>query len=263
MEEKIYLTSEIARAVNVHPNTVRMYEKWGLISPARRTPSGYRQFTEAHLFQMRLARLVFRCTWIGGEIRRAAVNVVYNTAAGSLEAAFEEAQRFYRMVEEERSHADAAAAYLENWAAGDILDVLPKPVRIGEAARLLNSTVDSLRSWERNGLIEVPRDPQSGYRLYRGREIGRLRVIRMLLLSGYSAMAVLRMVHQLDHGHKTNLREILDTPRPDEDVLSASDHWLSSLAEMKETAAQIIDLLNEFRSTLAGRAGEPSGLSSN
>jgi DNA-binding transcriptional MerR regulator len=224
-----------------------MYEKWGLIALAERTPSGYRLFTQAHLYQMRLARQVFRCTWIGGEIRKAAIAVVYKAAAEKLDAAFEDAHRFYKLVINERNQAETSAAYLENWAAGKILDVLPHPLRIGEAARLLNSTVDSLRNWERNGLIDVPRDPNNGYRLYGGSEISRLRVIRMLLLSGYSTMAVLRMVHQLDQGQKSNLRQVLDTPRPDEDVWSASDHWLTALAELEENAQQIIALLEEYR----------------
>jgi DNA-binding transcriptional MerR regulator len=48
-------TSEIAKAVGVHPNTVRLYEEWGFLPPVRRNASGYRLFTEAHLDQMRLA----------------------------------------------------------------------------------------------------------------------------------------------------------------------------------------------------------------
>ena len=48
--------SDIAKAVGVHPNTVRLYEEWGFLPPVPRSPSGYRLFTAAHLDQMRLAR---------------------------------------------------------------------------------------------------------------------------------------------------------------------------------------------------------------
>ena len=36
-------TSEIARMVGVHPNTVRLYEARGYIAPVPRAGNGYRQ----------------------------------------------------------------------------------------------------------------------------------------------------------------------------------------------------------------------------
>ena len=39
-----YSTSQIAKLVGVHPNTVRMYEEWGLIETAKR----YEVFLTAH-----------------------------------------------------------------------------------------------------------------------------------------------------------------------------------------------------------------------
>ncbi len=91
----------------------------------------------------------------------------------------------------------------------------------------------------------MPRDPRNGYRLYGPAEIGRLpRVIRMLLRSGFSTMAVLRMLLQLDQGYQGDLRQALDTPRPDEDMLYASDRWLTTLADMEQHARQALDLVS-------------------
>ena len=56
MKSRTLRTSDIAKAVGVHPNTVRLYEEWGFLPPIPRSPSGYRLFTGAHLDQMRLAR---------------------------------------------------------------------------------------------------------------------------------------------------------------------------------------------------------------
>ena len=53
---RYYRTSEIANAVHVHPNTVRLYEEWGLLMPVPRDENGYRRYSQAHLEQMRLAR---------------------------------------------------------------------------------------------------------------------------------------------------------------------------------------------------------------
>jgi DNA-binding transcriptional MerR regulator len=32
-------TSEITKAVGVHPNTVRLYERWGFLPPVPRSPN--------------------------------------------------------------------------------------------------------------------------------------------------------------------------------------------------------------------------------
>ena len=47
-------TSDIAKIVGVHVNTVRLYEDKGFLSPVPRSKSGYRLFTPLHLEQMRI-----------------------------------------------------------------------------------------------------------------------------------------------------------------------------------------------------------------
>ena len=98
-------------------------------------------------------------------------------------------------------------------------------------------------------LLEVPRDPNNAYRLYGAPEIGRLRVIRMLLRAGYSTMAILRMFLHFDQGRDSDLRGVLDTPPPDEDIFSAADHWLSTLAEQEKRTADIIAQLEKMMVT--------------
>lgn len=77
-----YRTSDIARAVGVHPSTVRLYERWGFLPPIPRAPNGYRQYSPLHLEQMRLALMAMRITWPGGAIRKAALAVLHRSAAG-------------------------------------------------------------------------------------------------------------------------------------------------------------------------------------
>jgi DNA-binding transcriptional MerR regulator len=236
-------TSEIARTVGVHPNTVRLYEEWGYLPPAPRSPSGYRLFGQEHLDQMRLARTALDGPWPGRNIRKSARELVRQAAAGDLGGALERAYRHLALVQAERAQADAAAELLERWAQGIAADATATSLQIGEAARLLGVTTDMLRNWERNGLIRVPRDPDNGYRLYGAAEIGRLRVIRMLTRAGYSQMAILRMLLHLDQAQGGNLRRVLDTPGPDEDIYSAADRWLSTLAEQEQRAVEMVSQL--------------------
>ncbi len=239
-------TSDIAKAVGAHVNTVRLYEEWGFLPPVPRSSAGYRLFTNAHLEQMRLARLAMHGPWPGSNIRKSALALVRKSASGDLGGALEQAYHHLALVQAERARADAAAGLLDRWAQGAATDTTTKSLRIGEAAELLAVTADQLRNWERNGLIDVPRDPRNGYRLYSAAEIGRLRVIRMLLRAGYSMMAILRMLLQLDRG--ADPRQALDTPHPDEDVFTAADQWLSSLAEQEQRASSIITQLEKMMS---------------
>jgi len=149
--------------------------------------------------------------------------------------------------------AVTAALLLERWAAGAAADATEHPLRFGQVALLLGLSIDVLRNWERSGLLAVPRDVRNRYRLYGPAEISRLRVIRMLTRAGYSHMAILRMLLQLEAGATTDLRRSLDTPRPDEDVYSAADRWLSTLAEQERVALHLIAEVEDIIRARAAR----------
>jgi DNA-binding transcriptional MerR regulator len=146
---------------------------------------------------------------------------------------------------------------LERWAVGAPIDAdgTSRPLQIGQAAHLLGLTIDVLRNWDRNGLIDVPRDPSNGYRRYGARELSRLRIIRLLSRAGYSLSAILRMLLRLDRGETANLRRALDTPCPDEDMNSAADRWISTLTNQERRAHTIIAVVEEFiqRQTVRNR----------
>jgi DNA-binding transcriptional MerR regulator len=243
---RTYRTAEVARAAGVHPNTVRMYEQWGFLPPVARSANNYREYSQYHLEQMRLARLAMHGGWPGGRIRKSALALIRASAAQDLREAIRIAKQHILLVKEERAQAEAAAAYLEKWVSGRIPERGGPALPILAAARAVDSTPDAIRGWERNGLLRVPRDPRNGYRAYGPREIGRLRVIRMLMRSGYSTMAVLRVMRALDTGTIRKLRRVLDTPRPEEDVLWAADHWLSTLSEQEDRARKILAQLRRM-----------------
>ena len=238
MASQYLRTNQLAQAVGVHANTVRLYEEWGYIAPAPRSAAGYRLFTPLHLEQMRLARLAMSWPYPGS--REGTLELVRCAVNEDLGMAMEWAYQNLAHVRVERTHAEAAVEFLERWAAGHVLDTTKGHYHIRDAATRLGVTVDMLRNWERDGLLEVPRDPASHYRLYGAAEFGRLRVIRMLRKAGYSMMAILRMLLYFDAGRRDNLRQVLDTPREDEDIQWVADRWLTSLAEQEERAQAVI-----------------------
>src|SRR5690348_14014690 len=243
---KYLRTSDLAKAVGVHPNTVRRYVDKGRLPPVEYSPSGYRRFTPRHLDCLRLAWLVYSSPYAGKALYLSAVHVLQATVTGDLKGALELAREHLTLVQAERRQAEIAADLLEHWASQPPAEDTMRPLRIGQVAGLLGISIDVLHNWDRSGLIDVPRDPANGYRRYGAQEISRLRIIRMLSRSGYSMSAILRMLIQLDQGDRTNLRHALDTPRPDEDVYLASDRWLSTLDEQEQRAHTIIALVEEF-----------------
>jgi DNA-binding transcriptional MerR regulator len=232
-------TAEIANDVGCHPNTVRLYVDWGYLPPVDRSPSNYRLFQEKHLDHMRFAWMTLSGQFPGRTIRRSGIALVKQAAAGDLGGALEMAYSHMALVKSELAQAEAAAELLSRWTQGTMTDATLGPLRIGDAAKLLNVTKDMLRNWENNGLIDVPR-ADNGYRQYGAPEFGRLRVIRMLVKAGYSMMAILRMLLTLDTGDVEDVRQVLDTPREDEDIFTAADHWLSTLAIQEQKAENII-----------------------
>lgn len=240
-------TSDLAKAAKIHPNTVRLYEAWGLLPPVERNPkNNYRRYTKAHLDQILLVRAALPFNLLGKAIRATTYEIIEYGVRGDYGGALELAYRQLAQVQAERAQAEAAVRYLERWAQG-AHDLPPaRPLRVGEVARLLDVTIDQLRNWERNRLIETPRDPQNGYRLYGPEEIGRLRVIRILIRAKYSTMAILRMLTRLDAGESTDLRAALDTPEPGEDVLYVTDHWLTTLATLEDEAHALVALIEEI-----------------
>lgn len=241
-----FSTSDLAKASGMHPNTVRRYAERGILPPVARAPNGYRRFTQHHLDCMRLAAQVYGRAYPGKALFDSGRQVVATAATGDMAQALSQAHTHLALVLAEHDQANLAADLLEHWAAGAVVDETSRPLRIGEVARLLGVSTDVLRNWDRNGLLDVPRNPANGYRQYEAPELGRLRVIRMLSLSGYSTSAILRMMLQLNSGQTDNLRHALDTPRPDEDAFLASDRWLSTLAAQETQARTMIVILQEI-----------------
>jgi DNA-binding transcriptional MerR regulator len=239
-------TSDLARAAGVHPNTVRRYAERGFLPPVERSPSGYRRFTRRHLNCLLLAHQVYSTQYASKEIRQSGTRIVQAAVGGDMDGALERARGYLALVRSERAQADLAAAVLERWACAPPADEVIRPLQIGRVARLLGVTIDVVRGWDRNGLIEVPRDPINGYRRYGAPEIGRLRVIRLLSRAGYSMSAILRMLLQLDEGETSDLRRALDTPRPDEDVYTARDRWITTLTDQERGAQATVALVAEI-----------------
>jgi len=226
---KGYLTAkDLAQAVGCHVNTVHLYENWGFIPPVERDPTNnYRMYSPYHLEQFKLAYLALKYPYPGG--KDVVLDLVYAARDRDLYRAAGLLKQYRQQIAAERAQADSAISYLERWLSGQTEVVVEKPLTIGEAADRLDLTRDTLRSWERDGLIMVPRNPHNGYRQYGPEQIGRLRVIRVLVNAGYSHTAILRLMLRLDRGEQFDPRQALDVPPAEGEIFHITDQWLTAL----------------------------------
>jgi DNA-binding transcriptional MerR regulator len=247
MVQKYLRTSDLAHAVGVHPNTVRLYVDWGLVPAVERSPSGYRLFTQRHLDCLRLARTIYAAQYPGRGFRALGNEIIQHAVADDWTGALGKAQELLQAVRVELEFANQAADLLEHWAQtrDTVSNPSEEPLAIGEVSKVLGVSLDVVRNWERAGLIHVPRNSHNNYRLFGKKEIERMRIIRMLSRAGYSHMAMLRMFLELDAGNTRDLKRILDTPRPDEDIFTAADNWLTTLYAQEHLAQRVIVLIEE------------------
>jgi DNA-binding transcriptional MerR regulator len=194
--------------------------------------------------------MIYAAEYPGRALRASGNQIIQRAVEDDWHGALEKAYEHLAAVKTELHHADTAATLLEHWAKNTQTSPEGKLLAIGEVSKLLGVSHDVIRNWERNGLIKVRRNSYNNYRLFGNKEIERLRIIRMLSKAGYSHMAMLRMFIELDSGNIRNLKHILDTPRADEDIFTAADHWLTTLNGQENMTKRVIQLIEEKISSM-------------
>jgi DNA-binding transcriptional MerR regulator len=239
-----YTTYQVAREAGIHTNTVRLYEAWKYISEVPRRKNGYRVFSRIHMEQVLLVRKLLLFTWISGEIRNTALEIIHFSAQKKFDNALKQNLHLQKIIRKELKRAVEAIHIAESWYRKEKTETNNFPVHISKASKMAGITSDTLRHWERNRLLKIPRDKNNGYRIIGDAEIERLKIIRVLRQSGYSIMSILRMLSALDNHSSKNVRKLLDTPSKNEDVIFATDKWMSKLKELYCTTQQVNDQLN-------------------
>jgi len=243
---KTYKTAQIAKLIGVHPNTIRFYEEMKLLPVIPRTESGYRIFNERHIKQLRLLRTAFRAEIISSRLRQEAFEIVKAAAANDIRGAYLSTQEYLEHLREEKSRAEEAIRItldmIENSSTPDENIIFSGR---NETAGILGITINVLRDWERNGLIQVPRN-SNGYIKYGLKEMNRLKIIRTLRNAHYSMMSILRMLNRLEHG-EMNIREAINTPGEDEDIICAADRYMTVLNMAEKDALEMLDILDDMR----------------
>ncbi len=114
----VYVISVAAELAGVHPQTLRIYERKGLVAPAR-TRGGSRRYSEADL--QRLARIA--------DLTEAGLNLAGVKRVLALEA---EVERLRAELEEVRREAGEAVAAAHRQHRRDLVPLRQSVVRFGQ-----------------------------------------------------------------------------------------------------------------------------------
>jgi DNA-binding transcriptional MerR regulator len=243
---KIYRTSEVAKIIGIHPNTVRLYENLGLIPKPERQENGYRIFTDFHIEQFKLARVAFQIEVLQNGLRKQIVEMIKASAVGDFDKALNLTETYLWQVRLEQKHAEEAIDIVKQ-----LLYDSPQENKVfykrKEVSEYLNISMDALRNWEMNGLVSVKRK-ENGYRIYTEEDIKRLKIIRSLRCANYSLESILRMLNELSYNPSANIKEVLNTPKKDEDIISVCDKLIISLQAAEKNAKIMIKMLQDMKS---------------
>lgn len=244
-----YSTSQIAKIVGMHPNTVRMYEEWGLIQTPERKSNGYRVFTDIHIKQFELAKKAFQIEVLQSGLRKRMIDAVKLSARYRFDEAIELVNEYIEITAKEMENTKEAARLSMILFQKSVND--EKYFKRAEVAKELGLTIDTIRNWEMNGLLTVKRK-ENGYRVYDTNDMNRLKVIRSLRCANYSLTAILRMLGKLEQYSNGNredidLLEILNTPDEHEDIVYVCDRLVDSLQNARENAVEVIEILQDLK----------------
>ena len=105
-----------------------------------------------------------------------------------------------------------------------------KPLLIGRLAKLSGVRPDTIRFYERNGLLPKPSRTASGYRVYDAAALNQMRFIRKAQSLGFSLDEIRRIMNLRGQGRKTCQCVIAMA----EATLSETETKLKELSKFKE-----------------------------
>ena len=106
---------------------------------------------------------------------------------------------------------------------------------IGKVADAAGVGIDTVRFYERAGLLNKPRRTASGYRLYAAADVGRLRFIRRAKTLGFSLDDIAELLRLNDGGGRRGAVRALASRR-----LAEIEQKLTELSRMRDTLRHVV-----------------------
>ncbi len=83
------------------------------------------------------------------------------------------------------------------------------PLTIGKLAKQTEVTIETIRHYQRMGLLMEPEKPDSGYRCYSGDAVARIRFIKRAQQAGFTLKEIATLL-SLDGAHCADVRQLAE-----------------------------------------------------
>ena len=186
---------DLARGHGLSAQAVRNYEEQGILPDAERTQHGYRAYTPLHARALRtfVALVPAHGHQTAAEIMRALNTDDIDTALALLDEG-------HAQLLQDRKTLAAVEKALRDLASSEP-QALPQSgvIFIGGLARQLGIGPATLRKWEKAGLVEPHRDPDTGYRVYTSADVRDAHLAHQLRRGGYLLHQIAPLIAQVRH----------------------------------------------------------------
>lgn len=171
---------DLARRHGLSTQAVRNYEDAGIIPPAHRSRTGYRDYTATHAAG--LAAYLALVPAFGYSTSRRIMRAV---TSGQLDEALEYVDDGHSLLARDRNTLRTVEAALSHLGAvtPDAAASTRTPYSIGELARHLALNPATLRAWERAGVL-VPQRDTRGHRQYLAQDVRDAQLAHLLRRGG-------------------------------------------------------------------------------
>ncbi|MGX6605791.1 TioE family transcriptional regulator [Micromonosporaceae bacterium Da 78-11] len=195
---------DLARAHGLSTQAVRNYEAAGILPPAARTPHGYRTYTPLHGSALHAFLAL-----APGHGHRTATAIMQAVNRGAVRDALQLIDESHVQLVDDRRTLQAVEAALRALApsppapspAGPLpaghLPLGRGDMFVGPLSARLGIRPATLRKWERAGLVQPRRDPQTGYRLYRAGDVRDALLVHQLRRGGYRLEQIAPLITQV------------------------------------------------------------------
>ena len=186
---------DLAREHGLSAQAVRNYEKEGILPTAGRTPSGYRVYTPLHARALRAFVAL-----VPAHGHRTAADVMRAVNTGDVDVVLALLDESHAQLLRDRETLAAVDAALRDLASSEA----GSPSRdgvvfIGRLARELGVGPATLRKWEKAGLLNPQRDPETGYRVYSPADVRDARLAHQLRRGGYLLRQIAPLIERVRH----------------------------------------------------------------
>lgn len=217
------------------------------IQKADRNANGYRIFSDIQLLQTKICRLIFGHLYSNRQIRQLGYKVIEAAAKCEIVQCRLLAVEYINTIRKEINKAQITSDILSQWMNRETISISKNQYNRRQVANLLGTTVETVRNWERNGLVLSNIYGEFNERLFDDSDMERLRIIYMLRQTGYSMSSIHRCLTMFDTGYKDIGLTLLNKPEDEEYLLSAGDQWLNVLHNLEYDAVNILPLIDQLK----------------